>query len=350
MLNLPWGDPLMKLTPRTLVSLGALFCLAAAPNAEFQVERSIPGPDGRWDFASWDDVHHDVLVAHGQDVLVVSPADSPVVRPIGHIEGAHAALAVPGTETILVSSGRDDSVRIIDRNSGQELMRIAVAGDPDAVILSKDGHTGYAMAAKAGAVAEIDLGRGEVLQRIQLQPGLEVPVLFGGHLIAVNNEERNEIEVGDLASGKEAGTIPLEGCDGPTGLAIDAETEIALSACANGKAALVDLKQRKVKQLVPIGAGPDTAIWQAARHRFLVPCGRSGNLSIIAVNRGQATALPSVTTEPSARTAALDPLSGRLFLPAAHFSPAPQGQRPAIVSGSFHVLVMAPAPRKSAAL
>jgi DNA-binding beta-propeller fold protein YncE len=339
------GNKLVKSIRRTAILLGALICMAAAPpqNMAFKTQDSIQGPDGHWDFASWDDAHHDVLVAHGQDVLVVSPSSPARIRAIGHVAGAHTALAIPGTETILVSSGRDDSVLILDRGSGQELKRIAVAGDPDAVILSEDGRTAYAMAAKAGAISVIDIARGEEARRIQLQRGLEVPVLFGGHFIAVNNEDHNEIEIADLATGKAAGAISLEGCEGPTGLAMDPSTGLALSACANGKAALVNLADKKVVQLLAIGDGPDTAIWQAARHRFLVPCGRSGTVSVIALNDRHATTLPVVTTETSARTAALDPASGRLFLPAAHFNAAPQGQRPAIVPGSFHILVMAPA-------
>jgi DNA-binding beta-propeller fold protein YncE len=315
---------------------------APPPNVVFKAQGTIPAPDGRWDFASWDGVHRNLLVAHGQDVLVISPSEPLAVRAIGHVEGAHTAIAIPGTETILVSSGHDDSLRIIDLGSGQELKRIAVAGDPDAVILSKDGHTAYAMAAKAGAIAVVDLQRGDETRRIQLQPGLEVPVLFDDHLIAVNNEDHNEIEIADLVSGKEIGTIPLSGCEGPTGLAIDPATNLALSSCANGKAALVDLTHRKVSQLIGIGSGPDTVIWQADHHRFLIPCGRSGDLSVIAIDHGKVRTLPPVTTQSSARTAALDAASGRLYLPAARFNPAPQGQRPTIVPGSFHVLVMAP--------
>lgn len=334
----------MNKVGRTFISLLAIACAAAAaPPTAFQAKDRIAGPDGRWDFVSWDEAHHDVLVAHGEDVLVVSPSATSAVRSIGHVMGAHAALAIPGTETILVSSGHDDSLRILDRDSGQELKRISVDGDPDAVILSQDGHSAYAMAAKSGAISVIDLVRGEEVQRIQLKPGLEVPVLFGGHFIAVNNEDRSEIEIADLATGGPAGAIPLDGCEGPTGLAMDPVSGLALSACANGKAALVDLVGKKVVQLIAIGEGPDTAIWQAAEHRFLVPCGRSGTLSIIALSQGHATALPVVTTEVSARTAALDPASGRLFLPAARFNAALQGQRPAIVPGSFHVLVMVPA-------
>ncbi len=316
---------------------------AAAPDSPgFSKAASIPAPDGRWDFTSWDAAHRRVLVAHGQDVLVIDPSGSGSARAIGKVAGAHAALAIPDSNTVLVSSGHDDSVRILDATSGAELATIPVAADPDAAILSSDGRTAYVMGAKAGAISIIDLARRVETGRIVLKPALEVPVLVSSTLLAVNNEDQNEIEFADLATGKAAGAIALPGCTGPTGLAYAAEQGLALSVCANGKAALVDITARRLVSLLPIGQGPDTAIWDAAHHRFLVPCGRSGTLAIISLDGREAHVLPSVETETSARTAALDPASGRLYLPAARFQPAVAGQRPAMVAGSFHLVVLAP--------
>jgi DNA-binding beta-propeller fold protein YncE len=141
------------------------------------------------------------------------------------------------------------------------------------------------------------------------------------------------------------GSIPLTGCEGPTGLAIDPQTSLALSACANGKAALVDLQARRVVDLVPIGAGPDTVIWDAAHRRFLVPCGKSGTLSVIGLADRRPVVEAAAETEQSARTAALDPVTGRVYLPAARFAPpVPPERRGAMVAGSFHIVVMAPRP------
>ena len=316
---------------------------AAAP--AFTRAADIPAPDGRWDFTSWDSEHGRLLVAHGKDVLIITPGNAatgqPVVRSIGDIQGAHAVLAIPGTNRILVSSGHDDSVRILDSDSGAQIASIAVAADPDAAVLSADGRTAYVMGAKAGAVSVIEIASLREVRRIPLKAGLEVAVLANGHLLAVNNEDASEIELADPVAGTALGTIALPGCEGPTGLAWSPETGLALSTCANGKAALVDLARRKLVELIPIGLGPDTAIWQADEHRFLVPCGKSGSLSVIRHGaRGwHATATP---TETSARTAALDPAKGRLFLPAARFRPTLAEKRAEIEPGSFHILVMVP--------
>ena len=135
----------------------------------------------------------------------------------------------------------------------------------------------------------------------------------------------------------------LTECTGPTGLAYDPASGLALSACANGKAALVDLRTRKLVQLLSIGEGPDTAIWDAQHKRFLVPCGKSGTLSMIRMDGRKPAVKAAITTEASARTAALDPETGRVYLPAARFgAPVRPEKRGAMEPGSFHGVVMVP--------
>ncbi|HWU03923.1 MAG TPA: gluconolactonase [Novosphingobium sp.] len=322
----------------TALSLIAATQVARADTPAFIAQPSIAGPDDHWDFASWDSEHHRVLVSHGKDVLVIDPAAGSV-RSVGAIAGAHAALAIPGTSQILVTSAHDASARVLDAGTGAELARIAVVGDPDATLLSADGHTAYVMGGDSGAISVLDLtGRTETA-RIQLKPGLEVPVMPRPGLLAVNNEQLSEIELVDLVAGKAVGAIALTGCEGPTGMAYAPEAGLSLSTCANGKAALVDLAARKLLALLPIGAGPDTAIWDAARHRFLVPCGKSGSLSIIRLDGRKPVVEPAVKSEIGTRTGAFDPQTGTLYLPTAKFAAAQAG-KPKIVPGSFHVLVL----------
>lgn len=329
----------------TVVASVAPAALAAPSTPAFHRAGTISAPDDGWDYASWDAAHHRLLVSHGKDVLVIDPSSPAKARAIGQIAKAHASLAIPGTDTILVTSAHDASARILDAATGKELKRIAVTGDPDATVLSPDGKTAYVMGGDSGAISVLDLVNGVETARIPLAEGLEASVLFGDHMIAVNNEDTSQVYLADLKTGKAAGTIALDGCEHPSGLAIDPASDLALSACANGEAALVDLAARKVVQLVPIGMGPDFAIWQASGHRFLVPCGKSGTLSVIDLVDGKAVLEAEVRTEVSARTAALDPATGTLYLPAARFeAPEPGKKRGAMVPGSFHVVVMAPGP------
>ncbi len=328
-------------------AIGAAFAastaLAAPAGPAYVKAATIAAPDGGWDFASWDSAHHLLLIAHGKDVLVIDPAHPETVRAIGALQGAHGVVPIPDSNNLLVTSGKDNTVRVIDMASGQELASIPVAANPDAVILSASGNRAYVMAAKGGAISIVDLTRNAEVGRIALKPALEVPVLVTPGLLAVNNEDANEIEFANLLTKKAAGVIKLTGCEGPTGLAYDPASGLALSSCANGKAALTDLRARKVVALLPIGDGPDTVIWDAGRKRFLVPCGKSGTLSVIRMLGRKPVVDAAVPTEVSARTAAFDPATGRVYLPAARFGPpAPGARRGGMEPASFHVLVMAP--------
>jgi len=178
---------------------------------------------------------------------------------------------------------------------------------------------------------------------VALKPALEAGALIAAALLAVNNEDRNEIELADLRSRKASGTIALTGCDESSGIAYDPVSGLALSACSNGKAALVNMKSRHLVSLLPIGQRPDTVLFDPKRHLFLVPCGQGGELNLFRVSMtGKVSPLSAVKTETGARTAALDPVSGRVFLPAARFQPAEAGAKPAVEPGSFHLLVMTP--------
>jgi hypothetical protein len=50
----------------------------------------------------------------------------------------------------------------------------------------------------------------------------------------------------------------------------------------------------------------------------------------------------TVKTTKGARTIALDPSTGRLYLPSAQYLPAVGTARPAMAPGSFRILVVAP--------
>jgi len=316
--------------------------LSQSSAVDYSPAASIAIADGRWDLASYDGAHNRVLIARGDSVTVVDLATR-TARNIGTIAGGHAALSIPGSDTIAVTSGQDNTLRLLDAKSGNETARIPVGQKPDAAIWDGATHRVLVMNASSGTVSVVDPAAKRVTQTITVKPALELPALIGSNLLAVNNEDAGELDLVDLAKGKALAPVVLTGCKGPTGLAYDPAAHLTLSACANGVAALVDVRSRKVIKLLPIGAGPDTALFDAKRHRFLVPCGRSGTLSIFDVGaRGSVTARPDVKTEISARTATIDQSSGRVFLPSAQFLPPKDGQRPQAVPGTAHLLIYAP--------
>ena len=62
---------------------------------------------------------------------------------------------------------------------------------------------------------------------------------------------------------------------------------------------------------------------------------------MVSIGKGKATVVDKVATQVSARTIAIDPRSGRVYLPAAEYGARPAGGgRAPVVPGSFKILVV----------
>ena len=330
------------LATRLMLALTAAVAVAAAPAPTYVAGRQIAGPDGGWDYTKVDSDTRKLYVAHGDVVTEIDLANGDAVRSFGAIAKAHAVVPLPGG-MLLVTSAHDNSVRLFDTRTGQETAKIAVGNDPDAAFYDPATRRAVVMNAKGGTISVIDIATRKIVRTIMLKPGLEYGVLAGGGTVFVNNEDANEIEIANLTTGKVGPAIALPGCQGPTGLAFDEKTNQLISACANGKAAVVDAKARRLVKLLDIGAGPDAAIVDAKRRLAFIPCGKDGVLDVIALDApGGARIAATVKTEQGARTGALDPSDGSLYLPTARFAPSAAGGKPTALPGSFHILAVSP--------
>jgi len=320
----------------------ALLTAPAAPHGvpQHAVTGSIAGPDGGWDLASVDPAARRLFVARSGEVTTVELGAHPRVRAIGHVARGHAAIALPGGR-LLATSGSEGKARIFDAATGADLAEAAVGQNPDAAIWDARLGAALVMNARGGTVSVVDPA-GAVLRTIALAPGLELPALDEHGLLYINNEDANLIHVVDPATGAVRAPIALTGCEGPTGLGYDPRTRLLIAACANGKAAVVDPAAGRVIQLLDIGRGPDTVMIDSARRLAFIPCGRDGELDVIPLARGRPLAVAErVRTETGARTGALDPVTGNIYLPTARFGPPPAaGGRAPPLPGTFHILVV----------
>ncbi|WP_425230661.1 YncE family protein [Sphingomonas sp.] len=323
----------------------AAFLPGAAPAPSHAVASSIPGPDGAgWDYARFDPATRRLYVAHGDAVTVIDLAHGGASSSIGAVSRAHAALPIPGTSTLLVTSGRDGTVRLLDTRDGHETARLTVGENPDAAIWDPATRRALVMNAESGSVSVVDVVGARVERTIPVKPALEYAAIGPGGALFVNDEDANEIEVIDLRTGTVGTPIALTGCEGPTGLAYDRRTARLISACANGKTAIVDARRRRLAALVDIGRGPDAVILDEARRLAFVPCGREGTLEVLALDGpGGVRRIETVRTAIGARTGALDPSDGAVYLPTADYGPpATAGGRPVAKPGTFRVLVVRP--------
>jgi DNA-binding beta-propeller fold protein YncE len=192
----------------------------------------------------------------------------------------------------------------------------------------------------SGQITLVDPKAMKAVGSIKVGGALEFDQADGKGRLYINGEDTNEIVVVDLAAGKVVKRYPMAGCRRPTGLALVAGGRL-VSACGNGVVKIVDAASGHDLATLKIGEGPDAVIYDTRRSLAYVPSGRSGTLAVIALSGPAAnTIIDTVQTQVGARTGAVDPKTGRIYLPTAQFEPAQPGKRPAAKPGTFQVLVL----------
>ena len=342
----------MRYCLTTLAAALALGCSAsvmAAPHSDipdFAVTDSIGGPDGFWDLLAIDSVSHRLFVGHGDRVMSVD-LDTGTVNPkLLSGQRIHAAVPLAGNR-VLATIGGTDSAVIADADTGSILATIPTGGNPDNAI--PDPATGLilVMDHDGGDVTFVDPKTMSSPGRLKVGGELEQGAATANGTVYVNIEDQAKVAVIDTKARKVSAYYALPGCEEPSGLAFDPDTNIILSACGNETAVALHAEDGSVAATLKIGKGPDGAIFDPARRLFFVPCGRDGVLTVISETKaGKLDVVANVPTAVGARTATFDPKTGKIYLPTADFDfkNAKPGQRPNLVPGSFRILVVAAKP------
>jgi DNA-binding beta-propeller fold protein YncE len=208
-----------------------------------------------------------------------------------------------------------------------------------------DPATGILLVMNAGdgTVSFIDPVKRSLLSSLMVGGSLEVAAADGRGLVYVNVEDRNEVVVIDARTRAIARRYPLIGCEGPTGLAIVAGGTRLMSACANNVAVVSNPAAGTVTHTIAIGKGPDGLLYDSGRGVALVPTGEGYLEVIAAADPDDIRLIERVATHASARTAALDSRTGRIYLPSADYAaPVAPARRGTQVPGSFQVIVVSP--------
>jgi DNA-binding beta-propeller fold protein YncE len=317
--------------------------LAAPPKPGYHVEAKIALPDGGWDLASFDPALGRVYIARGQAVTSIEVASGEVTGKLTPADGGHAVVALKNGAEILVTNGHANTAEIYDAHSGALLATIKTGQKPDAAIFDEATGLAVVMNGKSGDLTLIDPATRSAVGSIDVGGALELGAGDGAGRLFVNVEDKNEVAVVDLRARKVLRHIPLTGCDGPTGLGYLPLARRVVSSCVNGVAAVTDPDAGKVVALLPIGQGPDSVLVDARRHVAFVTAGKSGELDLFADTPAGVRPLGKIATQTGAKTGALDPATGKVYLPAADYDPPAQaGGRPQVKPGTVVALVVAP--------
>ena len=318
--------------------------VSAAPAVPYHVVDRISASDGGWDFATLDAANGKLYIARGNAITVVNLATHAVTNKLANAQRAHEVLVLDGGKTIAETDWATGQMRFIDAADGAVLAQVDTGTKPDAAFLDPATGLVAVMNAGDGSIALVDPASHRLAGRIAIGTALEFGVADGKGGAFVNLEDAAMIARVDLRARRESGRIALPGCEGPTGLALVAGGTRLISACANGVALVVDAASGKTLATLPIGQDPDAVLVDAARGLAFIPCGGSGTLVELTIaDPDHIAVIGTIPTQTGAKTGAIDPRDGRLYLPTATLAkPEAGAKRGKPLPGSFVVLVLAP--------
>jgi len=324
----------------------AAICLSAiaaapAPGPNYHVVARLQAGDGGWDILSVDPVDQRLYIGRPDGVTAIDLRTGKATDRIVPGQRVHSALVIPGTHEVVSTNGESNTALLFDGRTGKLRATIPTGKKPDAAAWDPATKTLWIMDPGSGEATVVDVRSAKVLATVPVGGSLEFAAADGKGRMYVNVEDRNEVAVIDTKARKVVSRFPLKGCEGPTGIAYDPAAREIFSACGENAVAIVSAPDGREIASLPIGKGADGAAFDAKRNLALVPAGRDGNLTLIRMGMVPKV-VEQVPTAVSARTIALDPSTGRAYLPSATLETAPAGQRPKPVPGSFRVLVVSP--------
>ncbi|HEX7759466.1 MAG TPA: hypothetical protein VF459_08190 [Caulobacteraceae bacterium] len=331
-------QPILALAVLAAAGLGA--CQAQSAN----IVQQIPGPDGSWDYASFDAAHHRVLISRsfGVEALDLASGKLTQVAPGARV---HGSFALPDGR-LLITNGATDTVTIANAATGAIEAAIPVGKNPDAAAFDPASGAVMVMNAHSGDISVIDLAQGKEAARIPVGGALEFAAADGAGMLFVNIEDKAEIAAVDTKARQVKAHFKLAGCEEPSGLAYVAPYRLLISSCANGHAKVVSADDGHEVADLAIGPHPDAVLYDQARGLAFIPSAGSltanGAITVIKVASSTSVTLAGkIDTTRGARTIAEDPATGRLYLPTADYGLGADG-KPHAKDGTFRVLVVAP--------
>jgi YVTN family beta-propeller protein len=331
------------------LALSAAFAAPAlAADPTYKIVDRIKMPDGGWDYIVSDPDHGRIYRTRtdGTDVIDVKTGKISELKNTGN---GHMVVVVPGTTLgVLPLRVPAKTIRIIDTATDKVVADVPGGEAPDGAAYDPFSKHVFVINHNSSDVTEVDPVAGKVVGTITIGGSkLEFADSDSTGRVFVNVQEKGEIAVIDVKAQKVSATYKMAGCEDNSGLAYTgSKTKLLIVSCGNGVAKVVAADSGKEVASIPIGKGPDAVIYDPQRQLAFIPCGRDGVLEIISVADPAHVALVQhLPTQVLARTGAVDPQSGRVYLMTAVSDPSKPlggGGRPTPKDGSFEMLVVGP--------
>jgi YVTN family beta-propeller protein len=343
----------LRVTPIAVILFGA--ALAAGPargqstaaTGPFHVAQEWKiGGDGGWDYMAVDPQSKLLYVTRGNHVIVVDTSAGKQVADIIGLHGTHGVVFSSDGVHGYITDGGANQVAEFNRQTNTIEKTIPAGTGPDGAVFDPATKTVWAFNGRSHDATVIDTATNTVVATVALPGKPEFPVSDAAGFVYDNIEDKSEIVKLDAKAHTLVATWPVAPCEGPSGLAIDRAHHRLFAVCDGGKMAVVDTESGKVVATPAIGDGPDAARFSPS-DQFAFSSNGAGTLTVVHEDDpDHYTVVEDLPTKRGARTMAMDPDGSHLYLVTAEFGPRPAATpdnprpRPAIVPGSFEVIVV----------
>jgi YVTN family beta-propeller protein len=339
--------PAIGLALLSAAAPGAIMASPAAAQWSVEQQWSVGGAGG-WDYLTLDSSGRRLFVSRATRVDVVSTESGKVIGTIADTSGVHGIALAEDLKRGFTSNGKADSVTVFDLDTLETIKEVKISGqNPDAILYEPKGKHIFTFDGRSKDVTVIDA---ETLQIAATMPVPDKPEFAAddgaGQIYANIESDPGQMVVIDSRALSVKATWPLPGCSSPSGLAIDRLHHRLFSVCDGKVMVVTDARTGKQVGRVTIGDGPDAAAYDAKRGLVFSSNGE-GTLTVVHQDTpDKYQVIEALATQRGARTMALDPLSGKLYLVTAKFGPAPAATadqprpRPSLIPDSFTILVV----------
>jgi YVTN family beta-propeller protein len=345
----------MKLSVFPTVVIAALIAPILSANAapqperpDYHISKAVPlGAPDRWDYVVFDPDMQRVYVAHGDRVTVVDGRSGALIGSIeGMPGGTHGIAFSRATDKGYTDDGKAGVAIEFDLQTLKVVKRIKAESDADGIVFDPaSGHI-FVIDGDAGKLTVINPKTDAVVATIDGGGELEFGDSGDNGKLYVDGAEKNEIVRVDTATNIADAHWPMPTCVRPHGFAIDRTHHRLFASCSNKVMVVMNADNGAVIATLPIGEGTDFASFDPERN-LAYSSNRDGTLSVVAeLSPDKFVSTAAIPTQIGARTMAIDPRSGRIYLVTADMkmnqsaAPDDSRRRYSITPGSVRLLFL----------
>ncbi len=257
-------------------------------------------------------------------------------------KNAHGVALAPRAGRGFISDG-GGAIIVFDLKTNEVLGRLAAIEDSDGIVYDPGTDQVLCVSGRGKALMvfkpDIDPKTGKIGDPIALRGEPEFLAADENGKVFINLMSTDEVAVVDLKARKVIANWPVAPGGKPVGMAIDRNTERIFLGCRGPEKLIVmSTKDGKVVSDMQIGPSVDAVKFD----RGQAFASTAGSQLFVAGEKyaGKFEIVQIVTTGDGARTMALDPVTRKIYLPAAEYESAPNGKK-AVKAESFVILVVA---------